>query len=258
MGKSADKVEHLTKKCSKIRLDQSMVERGLASCPDQAKRLIMAGSVLIRGQKARFSGELIMGNWPVEVIRISRYVGRGGDKLAGALQHFNLNTAVSGKVALDVGASTGGFTDCALQLGAREVVAVDVGFNQLAWRLRTHDRVKVFEQTDIRNFKYDNLFDFVFMDVSFNSAHRLLPSAARHVLPEGHLIVLVKPQFELPKDSVPKGGVVTSKDDHARAVELASKAGESLGFAVREVAPAQIRGQKGNQEFFIWFSRLGS
>jgi 23S rRNA (cytidine1920-2'-O)/16S rRNA (cytidine1409-2'-O)-methyltransferase len=185
--------------------------------------------------------------------KIAPYVSRGGSKLEAALHGFAVD--VTGKTVLDVGASTGGFTDCLLAHGARQVFAVDVGYGQLDWRLRNDPRVLVFEKTNIRHLELDALprpADLATIDVSFISLKLVIPQVKTLLLPNGSIIALIKPQFEVGKGKVGKGGVVRSHEEHERVIEEIKSAAVKLGYAVRGVIESPLLGPAGNKEFFIY------
>ena len=185
-----------------------------------------------------------------------RYVGRGGVKLRAALDAFDV--AVEGVAALDVGASTGGFTDCLLQAGAAHVVATDVGYGQLAWALRTDSRVTVVDRTNFRHADVEALgapFDLVVADVSFISLTVLVPQFDAALAPAGNLVVLVKPQFEVGRERVGKGGIVREPAAHASAIASVADAFERSGLGARDVVASPVTGAKGNREFLLWLHR---
>jgi 23S rRNA (cytidine1920-2'-O)/16S rRNA (cytidine1409-2'-O)-methyltransferase len=238
----------------KIRLDRLLVERGLASARERARALILAGQVLVNGMPVVKVGALV----PTEAgITLKSpdmpYVSRGGLKLAAALEHFEVE--VTGKVALDVGASTGGFTDCLLQHGAARVYGVDVGYGQLAWRLRQDSRVVVWERTNIRHLPREAIpeeMDLVVADVSFISLKLVLPKILEFLRPGGAILALVKPQFEVGKGQVGKGGVVRDRQLQLQVVREIQNCAQSLGLSVLGVIPAPILGPKGNQEYLMY------
>lgn len=243
------------------RIDKLLVERGLAASRTRAQALVMAGVVLVNEQRVEKASETFA---PDAAIRVrgaddpaSRYVGRGGLKLEAALERFGLD--VRDFVCLDVGASTGGFTDCLLQRGARRVVALDVGHNQLDWRLRRDARVEVREGVNARYLRredFSEAFDLVVMDVSFISATKVLPALVPLLAaPEGQLILLIKPQFEVGRGEVGKGGIVTDAAQHARVVEEVNAAALDLGLAVRGMIDSPIQGADGNREFLALYKR---
>jgi 23S rRNA (cytidine1920-2'-O)/16S rRNA (cytidine1409-2'-O)-methyltransferase len=242
------------------RIDKLLVERGLAPSRTRAQALVMAGVVLVDEQRVEKSSETFA---PQANIRVrgaddpaSRYVGRGGLKLEAALDAFGVD--VRNFVCLDVGASTGGFTDCLLQRGARRVVALDVGHNQLDWRLRQDARVEVREGVNARYLRRDDFatqFDLVVMDVSFISATKVLPALVP--LLAGHaaarIILLIKPQFEVGRGEVGKGGIVADAAQHARVVGEVNAAALDLGLTVRGVIDSPIYGADGNREFLACY-----
>ena len=240
-----------------VRLDRLLVERGLAPTRERAQRLIMAGVVLVDDRPLTKSGTTVAAS---AVIRLREmpapYVSRGGEKLAGALDAFGV--AVQGRIGLDVGASTGGFTDCLLRRGAASVVAVDVGYGQLAWSLRQDARVTVVERVNARHLTVADVGvipELVTMDVSFISATLVLPSIASLLAPVGDVIVLVKPQFEVGRDQVGKGGIVRDDALRASAVDRVRAAAMTLGLAPRAQADSVLPGPGGNREIFLWLSR---
>jgi 23S rRNA (cytidine1920-2'-O)/16S rRNA (cytidine1409-2'-O)-methyltransferase len=240
----------------KTRLDLLLVERGLAESRSKAQAMILAGQVRVAGQRADKPGVAVATDAPVEICGpAQRFASRGGEKLEGALEDFGI--CVEGKVCLDIGASTGGFTDCLLQHGAARVYAVDVSTNQLAWKLRQNARVIRIE----KNARYLNAEDIpepaglATVDVSFISATKILPALAPLLLPGADVLILVKPQFELGRGQVGRGGIVRDPKLHARAIERVRKAAEAAGFAVQGVRPSRLAGAEGNQEFFLYARR---
>ncbi len=235
----------------KQRLDALMVERGLASGRDRARALVMAREVLVDGQVATRPALPIPPDATIEVKRPPPYVSRGGEKLAGALDRTGV--AVEGRRCLDVGASTGGFTDCLLQRGAAHVVALDVAYGELAAKLRDNPRVDVRDRTHARDMEpVDPPVDLVVMDVSFISIASVLPAVVRSVRPGGDLLLMVKPQFEAGREQVEKGGVVRDPVIHARTVTKIALAALDLGLRLRGVVRSPLIGPAGNREFFLW------
>jgi 23S rRNA (cytidine1920-2'-O)/16S rRNA (cytidine1409-2'-O)-methyltransferase len=242
------------------RIDKLLVERGLASSRTKAQALVMAGAVLVDEQRAEKPSDLVA---PDAQLRVkgdddpaSRYVGRGGVKLEGALREFEID--VRDLVCLDVGASTGGFTDCLLQHGARRVVAVDVGHNQIDWRLRNDHRVEVREGVNARYLQptdFAERFDLAVMDLSFISAAKVMRAIVPLLTERGSLIVLIKPQFEVGRGEVGKGGVVREPEKHARVIEEINEAARELGLGVRKVIESPLRGADGNIEFLALYTR---
>ncbi len=241
------------------RIDKLLVERGLAPSRTRAQAMVMAGLVLVGEQRVEKPSETFA---PDASIRVrgaddpaARYVGRGGLKLEAALLAFNIDAR--GAVCLDVGASTGGFTDCLLQRGARRVVTVDVGHNQLDWRIRTDPRVEVREGVNARYLKPEDFassFDLIVMDVSFISATKVLPALVPLLETGGRIVVLVKPQFEVGRAEVGKGGIVRDAAQQARVVEEVSAAALDLGLVVRGVIDSPITGADGNREFLACYA----
>lgn len=242
------------------RIDKLLVERGLVESRTKAQALVMAGVVLVDEQRVTKPSESVS---PHAEIRIkgaddptSRYVGRGGLKLETALREFAIN--VEGFTCLDVGASTGGFTDCLLQHGVRKVIAIDVGHNQIDWRLRTDTRVEVREGINARYLKPDDFeekFPLVVMDVSFISATKIMPAIVPLLTETGLLITLIKPQFEVGRSEVGKGGIVREPQKHARVIEEVNGAAKELGLSVRKVIESPIRGADGNLEFLALYAK---
>lgn len=239
-----------------VRLDRLLVDRGLAPSRERAQRLVLAGAVLVDERPATKPAAVVA---PDAALRLrtpaSAYVSRGGEKLAGALDAFGLD--VTGRMALDVGASTGGFTDCLLRRGARRVLAVDVGYGQLAWTLRQDARVVVLERVNARHLEPAMLPeapDLAAIDVSFISLALVLPAVARVLRPGGDVIALVKPQFEAGRGQVGKGGVVRDPAVREATVTSVRTAAEALGFLVRAQAESVLAGPKGNREVFLWLT----
>jgi 23S rRNA (cytidine1920-2'-O)/16S rRNA (cytidine1409-2'-O)-methyltransferase len=238
-----------------LRLDQYLVEKGLAPTREKAQALIMSGLVLVDGKTADKPGQRVKENAKVEIKEPFKYVSRGGYKLEHALEKLGLS--VEGFTVLDVGASTGGFTDCLLQRGAKKVYAVDVGRTQMDQKLRQDSRVVLYEETDARELTEEHIpekVDLITMDVSFISSKKLLPIVVKFLKEEGFLLVLVKPQFELHPKFVKKGVV---KDDEKKAQAVLDVANflKGLGFSVLRVIKAKPRGTKGNEEFFLFAKR---
>lgn len=243
-----------TARRGKQRLDAVMVERGLASGRDRARALIMARDVLVDGQVATRPAAPIAPDACIEVKRPPPYVSRGGEKLAHALARTGLDAR--GRRCLDIGASTGGFTDCLLQHGAASVVAVDVAYGELAAKLRGDPRVEVRERTNARDLEpLEPPVDLVTMDVSFISITTVLPAVLRSVRPGGDLLLMVKPQFEAGREHVEAGGVVRDPIIHARAVAKVALACLDLGLGVRGIVRSPLLGPAGNREFFVWSRR---
>jgi 23S rRNA (cytidine1920-2'-O)/16S rRNA (cytidine1409-2'-O)-methyltransferase len=239
------------KSAGKKRLDQLLVDRGLADSRQKAQALILAGSVLVANQKVDKPGHSVPVDAGIEIIGTLPFVSRGGYKLDAALKHFAMD--VTGKVAIDIGASTGGFTDCLLQRGAARVYAIDVGDTQLDWKLRTDPRVVVRDRTNARHLQpgdLPELCDIAVCDVSFISVTLIAPALPPLLHHLGELIVLVKPQFEVGRFDVGKGGIVREPALHAAACEKVSKTFESLGY-ITQVMDSPITGAEGNREFLL-------
>lgn len=233
-----------------MRLDQFLVLRGLSPSREKAQRSIMAGQVLLAGQKAEKPGTKVAEDAVVEVLSGEKYVGRGGFKLEAALDHFQIE--VAGRSGLDIGASTGGFTDCLLQRGAAGVHAIDVGHGQIDWRLRTDPRVTVREGVNARFLSAEDtggLVDVCVADVSFISLTLILPAAFALLTPTADMVVLIKPQFELTPDKVGKGGVVRDPAFHEEAVEKIRSFVVAAGHRWEGVIASPITGREGNVEF---------
>ncbi|MCX8006876.1 MAG: TlyA family RNA methyltransferase [Coriobacteriia bacterium] len=240
------------------RLDVALVERGFFPSREKARAAVIAGEVRVDGVPAVKPGQEVGPDDVIEVESRARYVSRGGHKLEGALDAFGLD--VRGLRALDVGASTGGFTDCLLKRGAASVVAVDVGYGQLAWSLRTDDRVTVFERTNIRTADASVLggpFDLVVCDVSFISLRTVLPRLVELAGEGGQVLALVKPQFEVGKGRVGKKGVVRDPALHREVLDNVMSAVAALGWVVRGIASSPVKGPEGNIEFWVWASAHG-
>ncbi len=239
----------------KSRLDVALVSRGLAATREKAQALILAGRVEVDGKRAEKAGQPVGDDAAISVAGPPHpYVSRGGVKLAAALDRFGIDPA--GWTCLDVGASTGGFTDCLLQRGAARVYAVDVGRGQLDARLRADPRVVVREKVNARTLSEADVpepVDLAVVDVSFISLRLVLPAVAARVRRGGALVALVKPQFEAGRSEVPKGGVVRSEATRRRVVAEVEEAGRALGLEVLGMAPSPISGARGNVEFLVGF-----
>ena len=240
------------------RLDERLVELGLAPTRSQAEALIRAGRVLVDEVPVEKPGTRVGASARLRLRgEARRFVSRGGEKLAGALADLAVDP--SGRRCLDLGASTGGFTDCLLQAGAREVVAVDVGYGQLDPRLRGDPRVRVLERTNARHLEASALggpVGLATLDLAFISVRTVLPRL-REIAPEAELLVLVKPQFEVGRGRVGKGGVVRDPALRAEAVRAVREAAESLGYAVAGEAESRVAGPRGNREVFLWLRPAG-
>jgi 23S rRNA (cytidine1920-2'-O)/16S rRNA (cytidine1409-2'-O)-methyltransferase len=240
-----------------IRLDQAMVERGLCDSREKAKRAILAGQVRINSQPARKASDSVKDEDEISLDAPGKYVSRGGHKLEHALLHFKLD--VTGLTTIDLGASTGGFTDCLLQNGASKVFAVDVGQGQLAWKLRREKRVVVMEKTNARHLTIEKMpktfspADLAVIDCSFISLKKILPTAIALLKPDGKIVALVKPQFEAGKMEVDKGrGVITDPAIHERVLkELEDFVAAQNNLAWRGVTESPLLGPAGNKEFLV-------
>ena len=238
------------------RLDTILVTRGLAASRERARALILAGQVRVDGRVVSKAGTAVNNDADIALARPDHpYVGRGGVKLAHALDSFGIDPC--GALALDVGASTGGFTDVLLRRGAARVIALDVGHGQLDWRLRNDPRVVVIERVNARTLSSGDLpidlreFDIITIDVSFISLTQVLPAIAPLLRPDGHLVALVKPQFEAGRDEVGKGGIVRDESVQARVVEDVASAANRLGLVRVGSVESPIAGVEGNREFFL-------
>lgn len=243
----------------KERIDKLLVERGLADSRTKAQALVMAGVVLAGERRVEKPSEMFSND---AALRIkghspeSKYVGRGGLKLEAALREFQIDP--SGAVCVDIGSSTGGFTDCLLQHGALNVVAIDVGTNQLVWQLRNDDRVEVRENTNARVLlphDFDRQFDLAVMDVSFISVRKLIPQVVELLKPTGKLIVLIKPQFEVGRGEVGKGGIVRDPEKHERVVTEINEFALEIGLYPGGLIESPLLGAEGNKEFLAIYAR---
>ena len=242
----------------KSRLDKILVDRGLAASRERAQALILAGKVLVGEQKVDKSGTQIEENCTIRLLGDDlKYVSRGGLKLERALEHWHI--AVNGKICLDIGASTGGFTDCLLQHGAARVIAIDTGYGQMDFRLRQDPRVGLLEKTNARYLTREVLgesAEFVAMDVSFISAALILPAVISSAFAAnsrgGQIVVLVKPQFEAGREHVGKGGIVRNADAQSASLEKVRSALIGLGAAKTDSIDSPIRGAEGNREFLLY------
>ncbi|MDR3685733.1 MAG: TlyA family RNA methyltransferase [Coriobacteriia bacterium] len=240
------------------RIDAELAERGLLPSLERARAAVLAGDVRVDGEIVTKAGQPVTEDAVIEITAHRRFVSRGGEKLDGALEVFGID--VSGAHAVDVGVSTGGFTDCLLQRGVSDVVAIDVGYGQLAWSLRTDDRVTVVERTNIRATDPTELgapFDLAVVDVSFISLRAVMPHVVALLGEAGMLVALVKPQFEASKGHVGKKGVVTDPAVHIEVLRGAAAAADEAGLAIRGLTFSPIKGPEGNIEFWLWAGRDG-
>ena len=244
---------------SRVRIDKLLVEGGFADSRTKAHALVMAGVVLVSEKRVAKPSELYPADSTIRIKGDSpenKYVGRGGLKLETALREFGI--APSGMVCIDIGSSTGGFTDCLLMHGARRVVAIDVGTNQLVWELRNDPRVEVRENTNARELTprdFDTLFDLAVMDVSFISVTKIIPAIITLLKPTGRLVVLIKPQFEVGRGEVGKGGVVREPEKHDRVISEVNEFATGLGLRAEGLVESPILGAGGNKEFLALYAR---
>lgn len=243
----------------KERIDKLLVEHGLAESRTRAAAMVMAGIVIVGEKKAEKPSDKFETTATIRLKGASidlRYVGRGGLKLEAALREYNVD--VRGSTCIDIGSSTGGFTDCLLQHGASRVVCIDSGTNQLVWSLRTDERVEVREQTNARDLApndFDTLFDLAVMDVSFISVTKVIPAILPLIVDDGRLIVLIKPQFEVGRGEVGKGGIVREAEKHERVVNEINAFANGLGLNIRGVIDSPILGAEGNKEFLALYAK---
>jgi 23S rRNA (cytidine1920-2'-O)/16S rRNA (cytidine1409-2'-O)-methyltransferase len=244
------------KRSPRLRLDQALVARGLADDQRSAQALILAGEVRLDGTRANKAGTAIAANARIELVHQQKYASRGGLKLEAALLDFSLDPA--GKVCLDLGSSTGGFTDCLLQHGAAKVFAVDVNTHQLAWKLRQDPRV-IQVQGNARELTPRQISEsgaFITADVSFISVCKVLLPAISCAAPNADFLILIKPQFELLRVDVPPGGIVTDPRLHEKAVASVKTRAAAAGLQILEVRPSRLAGSEGNREFFLHARKL--
>ncbi len=237
----------------KVRLDVYMAENSLCEGRSRAQALIMSGMVYVNGQKAEKAGMSVSEKDEIEVREGLRYVSRGGLKLEKAMECFGAE--LSGKVCMDIGASTGGFTDCMLQNGAKKVYSVDVGYGQLAWSLRTDERVVNMERTNIRYVEREQLdeaLDFASVDVSFISLKLIFPVMKKLLKAGGEAVCLIKPQFEAGKEKVGKNGVVREAETHIEVINNVLEMAQDNGFSVLDIDFSPIKGPKGNIEYLLY------
>ena len=244
----------------KIRLDQYLCQNGYAQSRERAKALIMSGIVFVNEQKVDKAGEMIAEDAKVEVRGHDiGYVSRGGLKLEKAMQVFPMRP--DGKVCMDIGASTGGFTDCMLKNGAVKVYAVDVGYGQLAWSLRTDERVVNMERTNVRNVTPDQLgqpVDLASIDVAFISLEKVLPSVREMLQPEGEIVALIKPQFEAGREKVGKKGVVREPSVHEEVIFRVLALARQMELTPKALTYSPVKGPEGNIEYLVWLAKGAS
>jgi len=244
-------------KSIKVRLDRLLVDRGIAPTRERARALILSGIVMVGEERVDKAGTLVAAGAEIRLRGEDHpYVSRGGVKLKGALDAFDID--VAGLVALDVGASTGGFTDCLLQAGAKKVYAVDVGYGQFAWKLRKDERVVLFEKTNIRFFDgrgIEDTVDIATVDTSFISLKLVLPRVVSLIGEKAFILALIKPQFEVGKGEVGKKGVVQDPAAHERVIEDMAAFCRGLQLEVRGICESPLQGPAGNREFFIYLKK---
>lgn len=246
--------DNKTRRAGKLRLDRYLVEHGLVQSREQGQALILAGQVLVNGQKRDKAGTLVADDADIRILGVQMpYVSRGGLKLEAALREFNID--VSSMIALDVGASTGGFTDCLLQHGAKKVYAVDVGYGQMAWKIRKDPRVVIIERTNIREMAaglISEKIDVAVIDVSFISLEKVIPPVAPFLKTDSTIIALIKPQFEAGKGRIGKGGIVRDELVRTEVVDRVRLFMQEQGFDVKGVIQSPITGQEGNVEYLLY------
>lgn len=242
----------------KIRLDSRIFELGLTESREKAKAFIMAGQVFVNGMKVVKAGTTVLPEDKIEVRGTSEFVSRGGHKLKKAMEVFPID--LNDKICMDIGASTGGFTDCMLQNGASRVYSIDVGYGQLAWKLRSDPRVVNLERTNVRYITAEQVpdaIDFFSVDVSFISLCLVLPAAYPLLRDGGECVCLIKPQFEAGREKVGKKGVVRDKSVHAEVIAKIDTFARELGFSVRGLDFSPIKGPEGNIEYLIYLKKNG-
>ena len=240
----------------KVRLDKLLSERGLVESREKAKAIILGGNVFVNGVIVDKAGALVKPDVVLDVKSRLPYVSRGGLKLEHALKEFDMD--VRGKIAMDVGASTGGFTDCLLQNGTKKVYAIDVGYGQFDWTLRGNGRIVLLEKTNIRYLDGDPVpdpIDIATIDVSFISLLKVIPNVLDFLIPNGKIIALIKPQFETGRENVGKGGVVKDENRQLEVIERIKTESEKMGLEVKGVTKSPIKGAKGNVEYFIYLRK---
>ena len=241
-------------KSKKERLDILLVEKGIFPTREKAKSAIMAGEVLVEGERVNKSRQRIKAESNISVIKKeTAYISRGGEKLEKAIKVFNIN--VKGKRVIDVGASTGGFTDCLLKFGAKKVYCIDVGYGQLAWKLQKDKRVVVIDRTNIRYLtadKFDDLFELATIDVSFISLDKVLPAVYNLLKEKGEVVALIKPQFEAGREFIQKGGLVKKAEVHQMVIERVGEKAQKIGFGIQGLTFSPLKKASGNIEYFIY------
>ena len=246
-----------TEKVKKERLDVLLVKKNLVQSRERAKTTIMAGMVIVDGNKIDKAGTMVKENADIRVLGNQiPYVSRGGLKLEKAIKEFGVE--LKGKVTADIGASTGGFTDCMLQNGAVKVFAIDVGYGQLAWSLRTDERVVNMERTNVRNVTPEDigqLIDLASIDVAFISLEKVLPAVRAMLKPDGQVVALIKPQFEAGKEKVGKKGVVRDPKVHLEVIHKVIDTAREMEFVTKELTFSPVKGPEGNIEYLVWLTK---
>lgn len=245
------------KKIEKERLDVLLVKKGFFTTREKAKRVIMAGEVLVEGEKINKVGQRVKVDSSIYVLKKETvYVSRGGEKLEKAIKTFGIS--VKGKKVIDIGASTGGFTDCLLKFGAEKVYCIDVGYGQLSWKLQKDQRVVVMDRTNIRYLtadKFDSLFELVTIDVSFISLDKVLPAVYNLLKEKGEVVALIKPQFEAGREFVQKGGLVKKVEIHQMVIKRVSDIALKLGFNIQGLTFSPVKGASVNIEYLIYLTK---
>jgi len=243
-------------KKQRMRIDQLLTQRGLVDSREQAKKLILAGFVYTQNSRIEKASQVLDIDTEITLKELPKYVSRAGYKIETALDHFNYNP--QDLTCLDIGASTGGFTDCLLQRGAKHVYTIDVGTNQLVWKIRSHPQVTAKEQFNARNLTVDDLgeyVDLIVMDLSFISLTKILPNAFSVLKPTGSIMCLIKPQFELQPEKISKGGIVLDESLRQEAQDkIKLFTTETLEKKWQGVTPSKIQGTQGNQEYIAWLT----
>ncbi|GBD96150.1 MAG TPA: TlyA family RNA methyltransferase [Nitrospirae bacterium] len=244
------------KTAKKVRLDKLLFEKAIVESREKARAVILEGNVLVNGMVVDKAGALVKPDAALSVKSKMPYVGRGGLKLEHAIEYFGIE--IKGKTAMDVGASTGGFTDCLLQHGAKKVYAIDVGYGQFSWILRNNDKIVLLEKTNIRYLDkaliYDEI-DIATIDVSFISLLKVLPKVLEFLKPSGEIAALIKPQFEAGRKDVGKGGVVRDEKKRLEIIEKIKNESEKMGVEVKGITESPLKGPKGNVEYFIYLKK---
>ncbi|HDH06407.1 MAG TPA: TlyA family RNA methyltransferase [Nitrospirae bacterium] len=244
------------KTAKKVRLDKLLFEKAIVESREKARAIILEGNVLVNGMVVDKAGALVKSDATLAVKSKMPYVSRGGLKLEHAIKYLDIE--IKGKTAMDVGASTGGFTDCLLQHGAKKIYAIDVGYGQFSWILRNDDKIVLLEKTNIRHLDHDLVFDEIdiaTIDVSFISLLKVLPKVSEFLNPSGTIVALIKPQFEAGRKDVGKGGVIRSEKKRLEIVEMIKNESEEIGFNVIGITKSPLKGPKGNVEYFIYLEK---